>query len=107
MSSTEFVKKEAIEIVSKGTQTVGDLVKCLSKLPKDFILHPTGMPCGVAVDYDFECVYVDGYDWLEDYISEKKEEYKEIDEPWVKEYSKEKLVSCLEAGVLEELKKED
>lgn len=107
MSSTELVKKEAIELVSEGTQTVEDLIKCLIKLPKNFTLHPTGMQCGVAVDYNSKCVYLDDYNWLKDYICEVKEEFEEIGEPWIKECQRDKLVSCLESGVLEELKKED
>ena len=53
------MKVKSIEILCDAIGTVGDLVKELLFVPKDYLLHPVGQECSLVVDNLHECVYLD------------------------------------------------
>lgn len=54
------MKVKAISRVETNLETVGDMVRALLFLPKNYLLHPTGMKCSLAVDNANKCVLLDG-----------------------------------------------
>lgn len=61
--------------------TVGEAVKVLLTLPKDYLLHPLGQQCVIGIDHVNECVYMEDPNCIGEYTTELLEEALEMDEP--------------------------
>lgn len=67
-----------IEVLEASLDTVEDAVRELLFVPKDYLLHPLGQKCKIAVNNANKCVYLDKPEEVEDIcdyiLSEKGEE---------------------------------
>lgn len=67
-----------IEVLEASLDTVEDAVRELLFVPKDYLLHPLGQKCKIAVNNANKCVYLDKPEEVEDtcdyVLSEKGEE---------------------------------
>lgn len=67
-----------IEVSEASLDTVEDVVRELLFVPKDYLLHPLGQKCKMAVNNANKCVYLDKPEEVEDIcdyvLSEKGEE---------------------------------
>lgn len=71
------MKVKILEKRNYNLETVEDMVKALMEVPKGYLLHPTGMKCGIAVDNYHECVYLDDENWIDEYDYELQENIKQ------------------------------
>ncbi len=74
------MKINAFEIKENNLETVNDMIEALLEVPKNYLLHPLGQKCAIAVDNYHKCVYLDDPNMMSEFKYELEEDIKENDD---------------------------
>ena len=86
------MKLNAFEIKENCLETVNDMIEALLEVPKNYLLHPLGQKCAIAVDNYHKCVYLDDPNMMSEFKYELDEDIRENDD-WDGEVSNDTLES--------------
>lgn len=86
------MKLNAFEIKKNSLETVNDMIEALLEVPKNYLLHPLGQKCAIAIDNYHKCVYLDDPNMMSEFKYELEEDIKENDD-WDGEVSNDTLES--------------
>ena len=68
------MKTNAFEIKENNLETVNDMIGALLEVPKNYLLHPLGQKCAIAVDNYHKCVYLDDPNMMSEFKYELEED---------------------------------
>lgn len=74
------MKINAFEIKKNNLETINDMIEALLEVPKNYLLHPLGQKCAIAVDNYHKCVYLDDPNMMSEFKYELEEDIKENDD---------------------------